>query len=382
MKRSSQAPDKPTTPLVVRALRTKQGAGADVYSFFIKGADLTRIADISRLERDENDALRGFQRKEIRDHVRNIVQYLDHVDVLFPNAIILALSSDVRFTASRGPKPPGLADIASSGTLRIPIRPEGERVAWIVDGQQRSLALAESKNKSFPVPVVAFVSDDLGVQREQFILVNKAKPLPNRLINELLPETSGVFLPKDLTGRKIPSELCGLLNRDPTSPFHQLIRRPSDPKAKQAVITDTAVIRMIRNSLNSPLGALAPFKQGHVGSPDVKGMYGVLLDFWSCVADVFQTAWGLSPSQSRLSHSAGIEAMGVLMDKILARRDGAGDIREAIRRDLKLMAPFCRWTGGQWEDVNVAWNAIENTPRDIRLLAETLVRLYVAKVAR
>jgi DGQHR domain-containing protein len=368
--------------LLVRALRTRQGKGSDVYSFFIPGNEIAKVADISRIERDEQDLLRGFQRREIREHVKNIAQYLDHGDVLFPNAIILALSPEVRFTSSRGPKPPGLVDVAQSGNLKIPIRGEGERAAWIVDGQQRSLALAQSKNQRLAVPVVAFVSDDLAVQREQFILVNKAKPLPVRLINELLPETSVVFLPKDLAGRRIPSELCGLLNRDPASPFHQLIKRPSDPKGKNALVTDTAVIRMIRNSMNNPLGALAPFKGTGNTTADLRGMYKVLSDFWGSVKEIFPDAWGLPPSKSRLLHSAGIEAMGYLMDKVLARREGANDVRHAIREDLKLLASHCHWTEGTWEGIDVAWDDIESTPKDIRLLTDTLVRLYVTKVQK
>ena len=119
----------------------------------------------------------------------------------------------MKFNLSRGPTPEGLFKASQAGTLSIPIRGEGERVAWIVDGQQRSLALAQAKNTKLPVPVVAFVSDDIQVQREQFILVNKAKPLPARLINELLPEMGGIMLPRDLAARKIPSELCNLLHR-------------------------------------------------------------------------------------------------------------------------------------------------------------------------
>lgn len=42
--------------------------------------------------------------------------------------------------------------------------------------------------------------------------MNKAKPLPTRLINELLPEVD-VLLPRDLASRKLPSELCNVLNR-------------------------------------------------------------------------------------------------------------------------------------------------------------------------
>ena len=240
--------------IVVRALHTIQGEGLDVYAFFIKGGDIVRIADISRVERDNADALKGFQRPEIRSHVKGIVDYLNQGNVLFPNAIILAMTPEVRFVASRGTKPSGDEGIARAGTLTIPIYREGKRVAWIVDGQQRSLALAQAANQRVAVPVVGFVSDSVTVQREQFILVNKAKPLPTRLINELLPETGGIFLPRDLSARKVPSEICGLLNRDAASPFFKLIKRPSNPNPPGAVITDTAVITMIRNSMNNPLG--------------------------------------------------------------------------------------------------------------------------------
>src|SRR5438067_1534098 len=67
--------------IVVRALHTRQG-NKDVYTFFVPGAEITRIADIIRVARDERDTLKGFQRKEIRNHVRDIVQYLNKMNVL------------------------------------------------------------------------------------------------------------------------------------------------------------------------------------------------------------------------------------------------------------------------------------------------------------
>ena len=105
--------------LVVRALHTTQGAGLDVYAFFIKGGDIVRVADISRIERDANEQLKGFQRPEIRQHVKGIVDYLNQGDVLFPNAIILAMSPDVKFVASRGSRPEGDARVSESGTLTV-----------------------------------------------------------------------------------------------------------------------------------------------------------------------------------------------------------------------------------------------------------------------
>lgn len=365
--------------IVVRALRATQGAETDVYAFFMRGSDIVRIADLSRLGRDEQDRLHGFQRPEIRSHVRGIVDYLNQGAVLFPNAIILAISPAVHFAASRGTRPTGDEGTAQTGTLKIPLYDEGKRVAWIVDGQQRSLALAKADNKSVLVPVIAFASDQLNVQREQFILVNKAKPLPIRLIDELLPETGSAMLPRDLSLRKVPSELCGLLSRDPSSPFFQLIKRPSEGASiGTAVITDSAVISMIRSSINNPLGALATFRVTTVGrdDADIESMYRILVNFWTAVKATFPSAWGKDPRQSRLMHSAGIMAMGVLMDRIFARISPRSDI-EFVKAELRKVAPSCRWTDGTWKSLGVKWNEIQNTPRDIRRLQAALVQAYI-----
>lgn len=363
--------------LVVRALHTKQGHGLDVYAFFINGADIVRVADISRIERDASDALKGFQRPEIRQHVMGIVEYLDQGHVLFPNAIILAMSPEVKFAASRGKRPAGDERISESGTLTLPIYDQGQRVAWIVDGQQRSLALSQAQHRDLAVPVIGFVSDNLAVQREQFILVNKAKPLPTRLINELLPETAGIVLPRDLAARKVPSELCNVLNRDPASPFHQLIKRESDRQNSGAMVNDTALITTIKNSMSNPLGALAPFKSSDRDGGDLGGMYRILTTYWSAVRLVFPEAWGKDPKRSRLMHSAGLLAMGLLMDRIYARLSPDDDVA-AVQREVEKVAQVCHWTKGTWESLGLAWNEIQNTPQHIRRLQDTLVRAYAA----
>jgi len=369
--------------LVVRALHTTQGQGLDVYAFFIRGGDIMKIADISRVERDEHDTLKGFQRPEIQQHVKEIVEYLDQGNVLFPNSLILAMSPEVRFTASRGTRPNKDEGVGQTGTLTIPVFDAGNRVAWIVDGQQRSLALSRSTNQSFPVPVVAFVSDNLEVQREQFVLVNKAKPLPRRLIDELLPETRNILLPRDLRKRKVPSELCNWLNRNSKSPFYNLIKRPSDKKDDGvAVITDTPVVEMIRQSLSNPLGALAPYKPTDSDPGDVDAMCTILVTYWSAVRDVFPDAWGKDPRQSRLMHSAGILAMGVLMDRIYARLSGANESYAAVRKEVEKVAPFCRWTSGVWESIGLRWNDIESTSQDKKRLQDALVRAYITEARK
>ena len=363
--------------IVVRALRTTQGDNLDVYALFVRGSDLVRIADISRISRDENNTLKGFQRPEIRSHVKGIVDYLNQGNVLFPNSIILALSPDIKFVAARGSRPTGDEGIAQAGTLRIPLRNDGLRSAWIVDGQQRSLALAESSNADLPVPVVGFVSDSLATQREQFILVNKAKPLPTRLINELLPETGSILLPRELSVRKAPAELCGLLNRDPHSPFYRLIKLSSDKVESQAVVIDTAIVRMIRSSTTNPLGALYPYKSSDDETTNVEAMYQLLVLFWRAVKECFPNDWAVDPKNSRLMHSAGITALGVLMDRIYAKISGHEGNYNLIRKEVEKIAPHCAWSSGKWPLLNASWNEVQSTPQDIKNLQDTLIRLYM-----
>lgn len=366
-------PRKTSEPvLAVRAVRTVQADKA-IYAFFIAGADLLKIAEISRVHRDAEGSLQGFQRKGIKNHVQAITDFLDQGPVLFPNSIILAISPRARFTAARGERPDGDLRVSEAGTLRIPLPLDGSRAAWIVDGQQRSIALSQAKDKTFPVPVVAFVSEELAVHREQFILVNKAKPLDPRLINELLPEVDTLF-PRDLTARKIPSLLVHRLQSSPDSPFKGLIRRLSEDQP-DAVVIDSALIKAIRLSIGGALGALAPLKAHGDAPADVDGMYRILVAYWSAAKAAFPEAWGRPTTDSRLMHSAGIEAMSLLMDRIMARAAPGTDLQAHAYEALSRIAPHCRWTSGRWAELQRDWNEIQNLPRDIKLLSSHLARL-------
>jgi DGQHR domain-containing protein len=356
-------------PLVVRAVRTQQG-GHDVYAFFAPGSRLLEIAEVPNLQPKEDGTLKGFQRPKIQQQVRAIAEYLGRGSVLFPNAIILALAPGARFVAARGSKPTNVEDTSEAGTLTI--SPHGTHsAAWIVDGQQRALALTEVHASTLQVPVVAFVSGEIAVQREQFILVNKARPLPARLIDELLPEVTAP-LPRDLSVRKLPSALCNALNESKDSPFFGLIKRPSNA-GRTGIVTDSSLTRMMRRSIQDPRGALAACLTPD-GTADVDAMFHLMVSYWSAVREVFPTAWGLTPERSRLMHSAGIEAMGVLMDQIVTRRDNL-ELRVRVKRILLSIAPYCHWTSGEWDTIGRRWDDIQNTTRDVRLLSNLLVSL-------
>ena len=359
-----------TDQLSVRAIRTHQGQ-VDIYTFFLQGPRLLEIGEISRLGQSDGGKITGFQRPEIRTHVRNITEYLNRGSVLFPNAIILALSPGVHFHTTRGPKPRGVDPASEAGTLSIPIH-TNRKAGWIVDGQQRTLALGQTCNRDLMVPIVAFISDELSEHREQFILVNKAKPLSPRLIDELLPEV-GAILSRNLSARRAPSELCNTLNTQTSSPFYGLIRRPSSNDTPNSVVMDSSLIKVIRRSIQDPRGSLAACVSTD-GSADLDTMFRLMVTYWSAVKEAFPEAWGLPPHRSRLMHAAGLEAMGVLMDQVMTRYEEPYDKCYAtVRTILEQLAPRCRWTSGRWQSLDRAWNDIQCTSKDVRALSNFLV---------
>ena len=364
--------------ITVRALQVSQTDKVRVYSFYLRSDEILKISEISRIKRDEIGSLLGYQRGEVSRHVGEITDYIDSGDAIFPNAIILAMSSEVKFKQSRGPKV-GTHD-TQSGVLSIPICEGQSKAAWIVDGQQRTLALSKAKKKDLLVPITAFISDDFEVHRGQFLLVNKVKPLPKGLINELLPIVN-TTLPPSLSKNKIPSALCELLNRDPESPFlGLLIRQTTNRKEdKNAVIADNSLLQVIKNSLNSPHGCLYQHRNVATGEIDVEAVRKTVNLFWSEVKNAFPEAWGISPQKSRLMAGVGIKSMGVLMDRMMGNlHPDDSSARKQVYTYLQRLKPSCAWTSGSWIILDgVAWNTLQNTSQDIRRLSNALMRAYI-----
>lgn len=368
-----------TDPEVIRrhALCLHQHPTLPLYIFSLPAAVISQVADVSRIGRDEAGDLVGYQRPAVRRHVANIVDYLDGPDVLFPNSLILAFSSIVRFVEAEGvPAENG----QSVGHLEIPLPAENQpRPGWIVDGQQRSRALASTRRADLLVPVTAFATDDVGVQRDQFLRINSVKPLPTGLITELLP-TLDTPLPAKLEARRVPSMLCDRLDRDPASPFAGLIRRASTPRSErtQKIVSDTALVKSIQDSLSSPSGCLFPHQNVATGEVDLEVAWSILRTWWTAVRNTFPDAWGRPPRESRLMHSVGIRAMGALMDRVMPGIDvSSPDARSHVEAELAPLRSVCRWTQGRWTDLDgMAWDDLQCVSRHIRALSRYLADVH------
>ena len=330
-----------------RALSLHQNENHPLYLFSLTGEELLAIADISRSSRDDAAELIGYQRPEVKRHVQDIVEYLNGDNIVFPNSIILTLSSAARFTSSRGP---GVDDgLATAGVLEIPLPVAGKaKPGWVVAGHRRLLAISECRHRDFPIPISAFVADEVELQRDQFQRVNNTHPLPQGLIAALLPEVSTNLSPR-LAARDVPAAICDWLNRTPTSPFFGLIHGPSSNSAAKgtAVVADATIVKMIEDSLSSPSGCLFTFRNIASGETDMDGICAVLVAYWAAVQKVFPDAWGKYPRRAGSCTVPAFAAMGRLMDRVMSWvncRDPQAT--EYAQRELLHVAPVRRWTDG------------------------------------
>jgi DGQHR domain-containing protein len=362
-----------------KALMVKQPSGRSLYLFSLSGEDLLQVAEISRLGRSDDGKLIGYQRPEVKRHVKEIADYFSSEEMLLAHPLVLAFDSRVRFLRSRGPF--NSDGLGTNGSLRIPVNMHpGPKTGWIVDGQQRALAVSRCKRRDFAVPVCAFIADEVELQRDQFLRINNTRPLPRGLVTELLPTVSSSLPPK-LALYKIPSALCDLLNQDQRSPFYGLIRRASNAATSkgQSIVADTVVTKMLCESLTNPSGCLFPYRNVATSECDHDSIWTILLTYWNAVRQAFPSAWGKPPIQSRLMHGVGLRAMGRLMDRIMSTVNVHDkDALRAVQKAVLNIAPHCHWTSGRWDELGgIAWNDLENIHKHHQLLSSHLVRMYL-----
>ena len=345
-------------------IRTEQNPGKTIYSFVANGGDLFKFAKISRIRRDDEGTLLGYQRARVDEHINDIRTYLEKSDSMLPNSLVLAFDKRISFHSQEKDKDDRL------GSLRIPMD-FSDRPAWIVDGQQRATALNRLKRKDYPVSVVGFIADDVKTEREQFVLVNNVRPLPKSLVYELLPSLDGAIPPK-FAKRQRAYRLLERLNHAEDSPFRGRIKTETNKTDPQAVIKDLSVLKMIENSFENGILALYPKSE--------QEPYKIIRNYWSAVAETFPKAWGLPPRQSRLTHGVGIVSMGYLMDAIIGRlrAEKTATAIPFIKRELKRFQDL-PWCSGVWEfseDLKMPWDQLQNTNLHIGMVSNFLVRKF------
>jgi hypothetical protein len=109
------------------------------------------------------------------------------------------------------------------------------------------------------------------------------------------------------------------------------------------------------------------------GECDGDAMFNALVLYWGEVKNACREAWGKPPEQSRLMHSAGIRAMGAVMDTIMVRAVSSAQPQDEVRASMTRLAPHCCWTEGVWEGLGWKWNEVQSTAQSISRLADHLI---------
>ena len=251
------------------------------YLFTLRADEIFDVAEVTRINRSRSNELIGYQRAEVRQHVEDILEYLNGDDVLFPNSIILALSASVRFDAAEDPRTTTGSPRPACSRSRC--AEGGAPPAWIVDGQQRALALREpsaetSRCRSAPSSPRLSRSS----ATSSFASTTPSR-CPAAWSPNCFPRSRSRCL--GLGGQAGAVRDLRPAQRPTDSPFRGLIRRASTPRGSGAVITDTSVIDMLRESICSPSGCLFPYRNLATGETDFDAIWRIVVTYWSGVRD-------------------------------------------------------------------------------------------------
>lgn len=346
-----------------QAILPKQAKKFTVFAFCAKAKDILEFAQIDRIGRESDGTLKGFQRPQVSNHINEIRAYLAQEDAVLPNSVVVAFTSGIDVKKN-----------ADGGTATITISADDATQGFVVDGQQRLSALQGLPEKDFEVFVSGILCSNEEELRKQFILINNTRPLPKTLIYELLPTVDG--LPHRLSSRAAAAALVERLNYDESSSLHGQIKQHTNPAG---TLQDTVIQKVIMSSLSD--GALRELARTE--NPD-DSQYQLVSNFYGAVQKTFPEAWeNHKPRTSRLVHSAGIMAMGYVMDYLYSISHSIDE--SFFAKALSPLSPHCAWTEGYWHfgmDNRRPWNDISFVPKDYLALSQYLIRNLKAQSAK
>jgi DGQHR domain-containing protein len=337
-----------------RGVRATQSAINSTVMITARASEVFSFARIVRAGRDEEHALRGFQRPLYPSHIRNIRNYLRKPDAALPSSIVVGFVDGV-----------AIREVCDE-LVEVSIDTSGDPRGVIIDGQQRLTALAGLPRKDFEIFVSVLVCRDLKELRRQFVMINNTRPLPKRLVYELLPATSGVQ--NRFASPTFAATLIERLNFDPTSSLYGLIRQHTNP---HGVIRDTAFENVILHSLSGGVIRRLPVERRFSAA------FWLLSEFFGAVRLVFEEAWvGHTPKSSRLLHETGVQALGFVMEQLI---DCKGARTQAeFAEGLLALEDKAAWTSGCWrfsKTDEVPWNRLESNRDHVLALAQYLVTI-------
>lgn len=389
--------------LTLYGLETHLSNGSSRYEWTCNGRIIRSLAKLQRLDASTGE---GTQRQEIRKHIHQIAQSVN-TGKLIPTPILLVLPEGQTIVADDGtvvdPDAYGanvvIAPVTSftsvdgdrlpyQGPTRLvkvsfPYRAaafEGEKLAWLADGQQRTAAIGLTSIDRLPnvdLSVSALVAGSAEQAKEIFLNANNSVSLPTdyRLLLESFTETQG-------TG---PGRLVEQVTRDLSltlsdSPFLNRVKIRSVAKVPTQVIVQ-ATLRAVVKEFS---GKTIP------GLDTREGLRDAVSRAFKAVASTWPSDWGRKPGggngETYLSHGAGLRALATFLADRLAKHapDGASVLSDTewskLSADLITLKDWVAWSQSgadagtanakQFYEEDVRGK--QNTPTDIGKLTQRL----------
>ena len=267
----------------------------------------------------------GFQRALDMKRVGEIGAYLSKNPIL-PNALVVAFKDDtLDFTPLPGQEEESVAKFGHlivKGKLmsrdgELEPLPENERIGYVIDGQHRLKGIESStlSEGSFPVIISAFYKVNSRFQLSQFYALNQTIPISRALL-ALLRRELGYQLPPREAYKKAVSDVCGILQSKPGSPFEpeKYVGSPIFKGPLKITVVEGMVERAIKNT-----NLKYKWNQDASLIPEshFQDIAQSLYVYWKGVSEVFHEYWGKKAKDQRLFCAIGLYTMIQFFDQVM-----------------------------------------------------------------
>lgn len=301
----------------------------DLYVFTIDGKTIAKQLGVRRMKwhRPQFKA-DGFQRTLDLNRVREIATYLSKNPVL-PNTLVVAFEKgtlEFKPLPGQGVGHTKYGIVSIHGKLArkngelVPL-PENDRIGYVIDGQHRLRSIEESTlaEGTFPVIVSAFHGVDAKFQLNQFYALNQTVQIAQSHL-ALLRRELGLLLSPREANKKVISDVCGLIQNMPNSPFQpeKHIGTAIYKGPLQITVLESMVHRAIKNT-----SLRFKWKQNANDIPqsDIQEIATSLYVFWRGISEVYGQYWGKRPTAQRLFCALGLYTMVLFHDKVMENID-------------------------------------------------------------
>lgn len=230
------------------------------FSFALTPEKLLKIAYVSHRAKGSATDVDTYQRLLRRSRITDIKDYITNRGGYFPTNIVLNIRTRRPLHFDKGAVPDNVDE--TSGEIGWLTLPAEYKAAWVIDGQHRLFAYANTAEaRTAELSVLAFENLNESEQARLFVDINaKQKSVKQNLLVELWAELHWNSSESEDRVRAITAKMVLSLDADSLSPFHNKIVRADDA----ATAFRSVSLQNLTGALQQPEFFLQQSKAGEV----------------------------------------------------------------------------------------------------------------------